>query len=418
MVLMNIHLFPRYIYKMIKLYNKIKSNYFNRKEKFSRTSMLEYLGIKKGYILVIVLVICAFLVGLTSDFIYKSKNYISLLIRVKDDVNSEFLAYSGFEIAKTILDVDRLGLGRSFMQSLNNNRKIDSYSDIWALNFPPIQVEDGTITIKIEDENSKINISAMANEYVEKSPYYGIMQRFFYNLGFSIDLADVLVDWIDPDDVRFPYGAESPGFYLNQTPPYRAKNNELDSIEEILMVKDMTPGIFYGLSGGNMGSETDLVNHNKGKVNLTDDLINQMSGEAKSGKSDNDIPDTSVKIGPEKSRCLYDYLRAYGNGKDFTDDKNKININTASFRVLSSFSDTMTTDIVEDIIRKRQLAPFTTISEFNSIIGKDADYSNIADVKSHIFKITVVSLYNRGKATLTIYFDRDEKKILYWSLHH
>jgi len=400
---------------MNSLLKKIISAYREREKKLNEVSLCKYVGLNRGYILVIVLVISAFLVGLSSDFIYSSKRYLSIITRVKDDANCEFLAYSGFELAKTVLDIDRLGLSKSFMQSLNNNRNVDTNSDIWALDFPPIDVDDGTIKIKIEDENSKINLSAMANQYVERSPYYGVVQRFFYNMGFPIDFADIIIDWIDPDDARFPYGAESSGYYMNLSPPYHAKNQELDSIEELLLMKDMTSGIYYGLYGGNFGMENDLVDHNRGKINITDELISKMSN------SKNEVvenSDSNIKIGRERSRRLDEYFRAYGNASDFTDDKNKININTASYRVLSSLSDSMTEDVVEEIIRKRILAPFTSVSEFNSLVGDGNDYSNIAGVKSYIFRITVMTEMRHGKAFLTIFYDRDEKKILYLSIHH
>jgi hypothetical protein len=97
---------------------------------------------------------------------------------LKDDINSEFLTYSGYEIAKAILDVDRLGLSGSFMPSLNSNKNIDCYNDIWALDFPEIPVVDYQLKIEIVDENSKININALANDKVDKTPYYAILQRF------------------------------------------------------------------------------------------------------------------------------------------------------------------------------------------------------------------------------------------------
>ncbi len=400
---------------MIKFVKHMRRSYKRREEKLKGVFIYSYLGLRKGYILVIVLIISAFLVGLTSNFIYKSSNFISVMTRLKDDTKSEFIAYSGFEIAKAVLDIDRLGLSSSFMKSLNNNKKIDSYQDIWALELPPLQIEDGLVKIEIEDENSKINLSAMANKYVEKSPYYGIVQRFFFNMGFSAELADIIIDWVDPDDMRFPYGAESAGYYLNRTPPYRAKNSELDSIEELLMMKDITPGIFYGISGGNIDTETDIVENNRGKINISDNISEKFFNE----KVENSNTEAGeVKIGPEKSRKLSDYLRAYGNGNDFTDKKNKINVNTASYRVLSSFSDSMSKEIVEEIIRKRQAAPFTSIEDFNKLAGEDSNYGNIAGVSSHIFRIKITSLYNSGRSILTIYYDRDDKKKLYWSLHH
>ena len=99
---------------------------------------------------------------------------------------------------------------------------------------------------------------------------------------------------------------------------------------------------------------------------------------------------------------------------------NKININTASFRVLSSLSNEMFDEIVTDIIKQRQLQPFTSISEVKNVIS-DAQYSSISNlitVKSYIFKITVTAENNDGLCRLICYYDRDNRKILYCSTEH
>ena len=61
-----------------------------------------------------------------------------------------------------------------------------------------------------------------------------------------MDYADMIKDWVDIDDSRSPYGAESSDYYLNLEYSYKAKNAAMDSIDELLMLKDMTPEIYYG----------------------------------------------------------------------------------------------------------------------------------------------------------------------------
>src|SRR5204863_189714 len=54
------------------------------------------------------------------------------------------------------------------------------------------------------------------------------------------EIADAIIDWIDADDNPRPNGAES-ATYSGMTPPYRCKNGPLDSIEELLLVRGVTP---------------------------------------------------------------------------------------------------------------------------------------------------------------------------------
>ncbi len=397
----------------------IKKNYFGRKVSLEHYGVLSYIFNSRGYILLIVLVISAFLVSFTSEFFYQTHIYISYIKRFKSDISSEYLAYSGYEFAKAILDVDRLGLASSFMPNLSSDRNIDSYKDIWALDIPEMSFPGGTVKIKIDDENSKINISALANEVVEKTPYYGILQRFFGNMGFSIDIADCIIDWIDPDNVRFPYGAESSDYYLTLTPPYSAQNDEMKSIDELLLVKLITPENYYGLGGGNHGLEKNLVEDNKGDVKIPLYKLENLSAvESKKESDSNSKENIERKIGKEKDRSLFNYLRVYGNKSDFTDEVNKININTASFRVLTSLSNEMTEDVVTEIIRKRQIQPFKNINEINEFVKEPDVLKNLITVKSKIFKISVTAYDNEGFCRFIAYYDRDNKKILYCSSEH
>ena len=397
----------------------IINNYNRRKKSLETDGIRSYIFNSKGYILLIVLVLSAFLVSFTSEFFYKTHIYISYIKRFKSDINSEYLAYSGFEMAKAILDVDRLGIASSFMPNLSNDRTTDSYKDIWALDFPEISLPGGGVKIVIEDENSKINISALANEFVEKTPYYGILQRLIGDMGFSIDIADCIIDWIDPDNVRFPYGAESSDYYLTLSPPYSAQNEEMISIDELLLVKLVTPEIFYGIGGGNYGLEKNLVEDNKGDVTIPLYKMEDLSAVKSDPAEDSSYKDTvERKIGREKNRALYNYLRVYGNGKDFTDEINRININTASFRILTALSNEMYEDVVTEIIRKRQLQPFKSISEINEFIKEPDVIKNLITVKSRIFKITITVSGENGYSRFITYYDRDEKKILYCSSEH
>ena len=398
---------------------KFIHNYRKRKLLIENNGLKSYLINDKGYILLIVLMISAFLVSFTSDFFLTTHTYISYIKRLKNDINSEFLTYSGYEIAKAILDVDRLGISGSFMPGLNSNKSIDCHKDIWALDFPAIPVMDYQVKVEIVDENSKINVSALANDKVEKTPYYGVLQRFLMNMGLSLDISDALVDWVDPDDIRFPYGAESSGYYYNLTPSYSAKNGRLDSISEILLVKGISPEIYYGIGGGNYGIEKNLVDDNKGDVTIPLYKLEEMT--ASSVKKD-DIKsitsDAERPVGKERSRLLSDYLTAYGNWDDFIDESNRININTASFRVLSSLSDDFSEEIAADIIRKRHLEPFTAASEISSFVKDYDSLANILTVKSRIFRITVTVKNDNSYCRGVYYYNRDDKKLLYCSMGH
>ena len=65
------------------------------------------------------------------------------------------------------------------------------------------------------------------------------MQRLLIRLELKPELAQAIVDWIDPDqDPLFPDGAEDSD-YTVRTPPYLAANRSLLSVGELRLLKGM-----------------------------------------------------------------------------------------------------------------------------------------------------------------------------------
>jgi len=79
-----------------------------------------------------------------------------------------------------------------------------------------------------------------------------IFYRLLLSGGFAVEnelqarqLIDALIDWLDGDDKESDYGAEHP-YYRSLQPPYDCKNGAVEYIEELLLVKGMTPQLLFG----------------------------------------------------------------------------------------------------------------------------------------------------------------------------
>ncbi len=404
--------------------NRIETNFEERRDKLLSLGVYRYMVSSGGYVLIIVLLITTLLVSLSGDFLITSQTNIGYIQKFGKRLKALHLAKSGIELGKVILQADKSGTAGSFFPGKSSDKNIDSYKDIWAIDFPEIPFENGTIKIKITDENSKINLSVLANEFVDKTTYYGITQRFFMNMGLPIDFADIIIDWVDIDDASFPYGAESGDYYLSLEDPYPAKNNAMDSIDEMLLLKNMTPEIYYGMGGGNYGIEENLADHNMGDISFSFDMKDIEEKMKEKGETagqniyERDKEESERRIGKEKSRRLSDYFRVNGKREVYNDELNKININTASYRVLSSLTEEMADDIVTEIISRRLSSPFKSVDEIKDYVDSEAFSnlkSNILSVKSYIFKIESTAKVVDTKITITAIYNRSNKKVLYWS---
>jgi DNA uptake protein ComE-like DNA-binding protein len=66
------------------------------------------------------------------------------------------------------------------------------------------------------------------------------------------ETADAILDFIDEDDEPRDFGAESE-YYGARPSPYDAKNGPLDSVEELLLVKGVTPMMLFGADANRNG---------------------------------------------------------------------------------------------------------------------------------------------------------------------
>jgi general secretion pathway protein K len=105
----------------------------------------------------------------------------------------------------------------------------------------PLSFDQGTCDIRIMSEAGKVNINIVSES---------MLRKIIGKLGLEGEARDVVVDsildWRDPDDFYRLNGAEN-DYYQSLKEPYNGKNGNLDSIEELLLVRGVTPDLFYGV---------------------------------------------------------------------------------------------------------------------------------------------------------------------------
>jgi type II secretory pathway component PulK len=108
----------------------------------------------------------------------------------------------------------------------------------------PTDPNYGTQTFRygVSDENGKINLNALMKLDSSGTVAHNMLMTL---PNMTEDIANSILDWIDADDEARPNGAES-DYYSSLTPPYACKNGPLDSIEELLLVKGVTPQLLLG----------------------------------------------------------------------------------------------------------------------------------------------------------------------------
>ena len=116
----------------------------------------------------------------------------------------------------------------------------ETNSPLNGITLNDFPVGEGTVSLKIIEQESKININAADTELL-----HNVLTMMGVDAGDISVVSDSILDWIDSDDVPHPAGAES-DYYQGLNPPYYAKNAPIDDIQELQFIKGITPEMFSG----------------------------------------------------------------------------------------------------------------------------------------------------------------------------
>ena len=205
---------------------------------------------EKGIALIIVMITIFVLAMLAGGFALSMKVETKLARNASNQSELEWIGRSGVELACYILAQQRLIPNEPY-DSLNQKwaggpgSMLSSNSVLAQISLKDHKLGHGAYSITITDLERKFNINADA---LSGSP---ILEQAFILMGVDAGeypaVMAAIQDWVDKDDDQHMGGAES-DYYQGLTPPHLAKNGPIDDISELLLIKGVTPEIYYGSS--------------------------------------------------------------------------------------------------------------------------------------------------------------------------
>ncbi len=217
---------------------------------------------RHGMILLVVLVVIALcsLAALTfSSLMTAEREAVNAAVR---KVQARALADSGLEMARMFVGLtpdEQIGAGGTydnpspdyFRGVLVSDSPIAHNRGRFAIVAP--RVEDGIyqgIRFGLEDESTKLNLNILA-ALDQKVP--GVGRQILLGLpGMTDDVADAILDWIDQDDEPREFGAELDSYQMLD-PPYATANGPLCTVEDLLLVRGVTPALLFGVDANRNG---------------------------------------------------------------------------------------------------------------------------------------------------------------------
>ena len=190
---------------------------------------------QRGIALLTVLWVLTVLMVIVFSFSYMARTETLSTLSFKEGMEKRFLAEAGIE--RGVYEL----FYRQKMQPSVIKGLVEG-GDIWKIDGRPYsgQLGDGNYLVKITDESGKININSAPEIVLRK------LIEIMGIEGIDVDtVVDSIMDWKDPDDLVRLHGAESE-YYQSLPNPYKAKNADFDTLEELLLVKGVTRELLYG----------------------------------------------------------------------------------------------------------------------------------------------------------------------------
>lgn len=331
----------------------------------------------RGIALLITISVTTILVAATLEYNRKARFEVIATAAARDRLTLSYMAASGVHIAMALLIKDKA------------ESNFDSLQEDWANPeiidelLQEIPFETGKLTVGITDELSKIQVNALV-QFPESRQFNESQVLLWDRLLRSIRSEDELKDdsdpvaivnsvkdWLDSGDDEATTGlsgAES-SYYEDLNPPYACRNGPIQDLDELLLIKGITPTIYDDLEE-NPGLSSFMTVHG-----MTPGEGTSFRWPGRININTADVPVLSALLGienQEMAQALFDFREEVAAGKDghdFSDPKwykeivglgdvaintNLITTTSDVFRIKSEASDNATKTSVTAVVQRVQ----------------------------------------------------------------
>ncbi len=216
----------------------------------------------RGVALLLAVTVISLLVAVTVQFSKDMRQELMSSANLLASGRLGVMAKSGHNLAVAVLAQD----------GGENNH--DSFHDAWA------QLGDGDLAqlygsgrlnITIEDLSGRLQLNSLANSPESRKIFQRLLLAGDYNEMSKENaemIVDAVVDWIDADDQESGIEETESSYYRSLEPSYSARNGPMEFIEELLLIRGITPDLYYGNDVFPGLRHVVTVHGDDGKINI------------------------------------------------------------------------------------------------------------------------------------------------------
>jgi general secretion pathway protein K len=222
-----------------------------------KSSMFKILNNNRGMALLLTVLIISLILILTLRFNTAMRSSLTSASNLQDNVALNHMAKSIFNAARAVLSIDA---AESSFDSLHEDwANLTAASQYFSMFF-----DQGQGGINVIDHSGRLQINSLiaannagndagndnvwaVNEEQEKT-----WSKLLSAEEFELDdeevtgIIEALIDWIDEDDEPLGFGGAESSYYQGLEKPYTPRNSPMEFVEELLLVRGITPELYYG----------------------------------------------------------------------------------------------------------------------------------------------------------------------------
>jgi len=293
-----------------------------------------------GMALLLVLMVVSLLTALLTEFSFSTLVDLRATETFRDRTKAYYLARGGVEAAKMILREDK--------------NTWDHPSEFWG-DLPTVPAGEGDVSLKIVDLTGRLYLNAIADHRGNPLGGYSRFLKLCEEVLQSDQtearlMGDALVNWLNADRTMV---TDDDGYYASLSPPYTRKGGDLDTVDELLLVR---------------------------------------------------------YFDEEKVRRLKDYVRVVG------EEAINVNTAPAEVLYVWQFNSSVAVENldhqnIEAIVDYRQQSPFRELGDLNQVSGINPNWtlalpSTSVMVKAAIFQVTSTGRINDGNRRVEALIDK------------
>lgn len=217
-------------------------------------NVLKLVRNNRGIALLITISVTTILVATALEYNRRARFEVLSTASVRDQMTLSYMASSGVHAAMALLIKDKAESNfDSLQEDWANPEKIDEI-------LQEIPFDNGKLSVVITDELAKIQVNALvmfpdSSQFNESQVM--IWERILNVIGNEDDLqndstptaiVNSVKDWLDSgdDDATTGLSGAESSYYGEQDPPYKSRNGPIADLSELLLIKGITPQLYYG----------------------------------------------------------------------------------------------------------------------------------------------------------------------------